>query len=57
MCDKFPNQSNDYDCGVFILMLADLLADNLPVDSFSEKDLVEYRMKLGNDIIRGNLSY
>jgi Ulp1 family protease len=57
MCDKFPHQSNGYDCGLFILMLADLLADNLPVDSFSENDLVEYRMKIGNDIIRGNLSY
>ena len=31
--------------------------DDYVHEEFDENDLEEYRMKLGNDIIRGNLSY
>jgi len=30
-----PQQNNSFDCGVFIIMFADFLADDLPIDSFS----------------------
>jgi sentrin-specific protease 1 len=58
-CIKFeqcPQQSNGKDCGVFTMMFADFLVDNLALD-FKQCDIVHFREKIAADILRGNLTY
>lgn len=51
-----PKQDNGYDCGVFTMMYADFLTDNLPLD-FEQKDMPHFRKKIAADILRGSLQY
>lgn len=51
-----PRQKNGYDCGVFTIMYADFLTDNLPF-SFSQADMALFRGRICAAILRGNLDY
>lgn len=54
--DDCPEQTNWYDCGVFTIMNADFLMDNLPLD-FKEEEMDGFREKIATDILRGSLRY
>eukprot|EP00602_Paraphysomonas_sp_CaronLab_P000220 CAMPEP_0185030244 /NCGR_PEP_ID=MMETSP1103-20130426/17070_1 /TAXON_ID=36769 /ORGANISM="Paraphysomonas bandaiensis, Strain Caron Lab Isolate" /LENGTH=521 /DNA_ID=CAMNT_0027565287 /DNA_START=187 /DNA_END=1752 /DNA_ORIENTATION=+ len=54
---KLPQQSNGVDCGMFSTMYADILSDDLPLDSFRQSDIPQYRRKVAAAIIRGALTY
>jgi len=47
-----PQQGNDYDCGVFTAMFADLLSDGLPLTI-----VPQFREKIAASIIRGEVPY
>lgn len=51
-----PQQENGFDCGVFSIMYADFITDNLPL-SFSQEDMPFYRKKICANILRGSLNY
>jgi sentrin-specific protease 1 len=51
-----PVQLNGVDCGVFTVMTADFLTDDLKLD-FSQADINHFRLKIACDIIRGYLTY
>ena len=46
-----PQQENTIDCGIFVMMYADFLADDLPLD-FTQKDIITYRKKIAASILR-----
>ena len=50
-----PQQTNCYDCGVFVLSFADLLSNNLPLDMMSQSLCDGIRNKLAFWIVRGRL--
>jgi len=54
-----PKQDNGKDCGIFTIMCADFLMDNLPIceESFGQEHMEFLRLKIVNDIIRGDLEY
>jgi sentrin-specific protease 1 len=52
-----PQQQNGVDCGVFTCLFIDLLAFNVPINSFHQSDVANYRLKIGCDILRGKLMY
>ena len=43
----FPSQPNGYDCGIYILMVADLLTSNLPVSLLTIKAMSKARTHVG----------
>ena len=45
ICDESntPQQTNDYDCGVFVSMYADFLLDDIPIITFSQSDMPNFR--------------
>lgn len=50
-----PQQgSNGNECGVFTMMCADFLSDNLPM-TYSLQEIDYFRLKIAADILRGNL--
>jgi sentrin-specific protease 1 len=50
-----PQQRVDSDdCGVFTLMYADFIADNLPLQ-FGMQDIVNFRYKIASSILRGSI--
>ena len=59
--NDFPQQSNNYDCGLYAIVCADHLSDNLPVtgefSSFSAANMPFWREKIAVDMLRGNLTY
>lgn len=46
-----PQQKNGHDSGVFSLMYADYLADDLPLN-FGQSDMPLFRMKIAASILR-----
>ena len=54
-----PTQLNGTDYGLFTIMCADYLMDNLPIceESFGQENMEFFRLKIVNDIIRGYLDY
>ena len=54
-----PLQHNGTDCGVFTIMAADFISDDLPVieESYDHTNMSFFRVKIVNDILRGNLNY
>ena len=54
---KFPQQHNGSDCGMFTLMYADFISDNLTLSELSQSDMKEYRKKTAAAILRGSLNY
>ena len=55
-CRDIPQQYNKFDCGVFTMIYADFLTDNLPL-SFTANDIPFFRQKIAADITRGSLRY
>jgi sentrin-specific protease 1 len=53
---QIPQQENGYDCGVFCIICADFLSDNLPL-KYSQHDMSNLRNKIAADILRGELNY
>ena len=51
-----PRQTNGCDCGVFSIMCADFLTDDLPL-SYHQSDMNAFRNKICADILRGSLAY
>ena len=51
-----PQQSNYVDCGVFTIVCADVLSDNLNL-SYNQTNIPLFRNKIGMSIIRGSLNY
>jgi Ulp1 family protease len=51
-----PLQTNGYDCGVFSVMCADFLSDDLPL-SYNQSEMNFFREKICADILRGELTY
>lgn len=51
-----PQQMNGSDCGVFTIVCADFLSDDLPLE-YSQQDMSFFREKIGCDILRGALKY
>jgi sentrin-specific protease 1 len=54
--EHVPQQNNGVDCGVFALMCADFLSDNLPL-TYTQDNMAFFRRKIAADIIRGSLQY
>lgn len=56
---EIPQQGNGFDCGVFTIVSADFLSDNLPLNeqSYSQTKMPFFREKIGCDILKGTLSY
>ena len=53
----YPLQTNGFDCGMFVIMYADYMSDDLPLTSFSQNDMPFFRMKVGTDLIRTIMTY
>ena len=51
-----PKQYNGFDCGVFAIICADFLSDDLPLD-YHQRDMPFFREKITADILRGKLLY
>lgn len=51
-----PQQLNGTDCGVFTIVCADFVSDDLPL-SYSQEQMPFFREKIGCDIVRGRLLY
>ena len=51
-----PWQSNGVDCGVFAIMVADYISDDLPL-TFNMANIPHFRQKIGTDILRKKLTY
>jgi sentrin-specific protease 1 len=49
-----PQQTNDYDCGVFTVCCADRLAIDLDLD-YTQQDMSTLRIKIGTDLLRGSI--
>ena len=53
---EIPQQDNNCDCGVFTLVYADYITDNLPL-TFEQKDIADFRLKIYHSIQSGKLWY
>ena len=51
-----PQQENGVDCGMFTIMMTDMLSDKLPL-TFNQNHIPTLRNKVATDIIRGELMY
>lgn len=49
-------QTNDFDCGMFVIMYVDYILDNLN-PNFTEMDLIECRMRVAVTILTGSIKY
>ena len=49
-----PKQTNGYDCGVFLIMYADFLSDDLRI-TFEQKHMDLFRLKIASAIVHGEL--
>jgi Ulp1 family protease len=55
---KSPIQKDSYNCGVFCILNADYLSDNLPLNYVLNKDNSdEYRLMIAASIFRGYINY
>jgi sentrin-specific protease 1 len=53
-----PKQNNGCDCGMFAVLCADFLSDDLPLDdSYHQSEIIGYREKHCAAILRGYLPY
>jgi Ulp1 family protease len=51
-----PLQSNTYDCGVFAIMCANYISDNLPLE-YSQTNMSFFRAKIASYILQQNFNY
>ena len=54
--DKVPQQENGFDCGVFTIMYADFITDDLPL-KFSQNEMPLFRRKICANVLRGSINY
>ena len=54
--DEIPQQGNGFDCGMFAIIAADFLLDNLPLQ-YSQQNMEFFRMKIIVHILNGTLDY
>jgi sentrin-specific protease 1 len=53
-----PPQYNNFDCGVFVLMYAEFIADGcLNPQTFNESDMTHFRKLIAINIFRGSINY
>ena len=52
-----PQQHNGYDCGMFSLLYADFLSDDIPLGNFQQAEILSYRKKVCASILRGKLNF
>ena len=55
-CKDVPQQSNGYDCGVFVCMYCDYMSDDLQ-PKFGQEKMPQFREKICASILRGSLNY
>ena len=53
---NIPQQNNGYDCGMYVLLYSDYIADNLPL-SYGEEEVRESRNKIAQFIINNKIPY
>ena len=51
-----PQQQNGVDCGMFSILFADYITDDLPLD-FDQSQIPEFRRRVTAAIARGSLNY
>lgn len=54
--NETPQQFNGYDCGLFTILFADFLSENLPL-SFDQQHIPTFRTKICGSIMEGKLWY
>jgi hypothetical protein len=54
-----PRQRNGFDCGVFVLISADVLSDDIPMNqgTYTQSDFKHFRKKIACDLVRKSLLY
>ena len=52
----YPNEMNGTECGIFVIMNADLISDNLPL-RYKLSDMPFLRNKIASAVLRGYLEY
>jgi Ulp1 family protease len=57
MKGEMPLQQNPVDCGVYLMMTADMLTDDLPPTAVHADVIDFFRMKIASHILRGCLNY
>lgn len=50
-----PQQNNSYDCGVYVIVFADFLSDDLAVSNVLRSTIVFYRKKIAFYILNGGI--
>jgi Ulp1 family protease len=55
--ESMPQQSNAYDCGVYCIMAADFLSDDLNIHELRKERIPLFRQKIAHHIIKGELYY
>jgi len=56
--DDVPQQRNGFDCGMFTILCADFLSDNIPLNnSYDQNEISSYRKKVCASILRGELNF
>lgn len=56
MAGMVPQQTNWSDCGVFTIVCADFLSDNLPLN-YQQEHMPNFRLQIGAAILRGSINY
>ena len=54
---KVPWQTDSFNCGMFVILFADSIVQQLPLDqsSYTEAEMPNYRIRLAKSILLGNL--
>lgn len=56
--EDVPQQRNGFDCGMFTILCADFLSDNIPLsNSYNQNEISSYRKKVCASILRGELNF
>ena len=52
-----PRQTDGFNCGMFVTLVADSIVQGLPLDksSYSQEEMPNYRMRLAKAILLGKL--
>jgi sentrin-specific protease 1 len=56
MEEHIPQQCNGFDCGIFAIVCASFISDNLPL-LYSQLELADMRLKVCAAIMRGTILY
>jgi len=56
--ENIPQQNNGYDCGMFTILCADFVSDNILFeDSYEQSEILDYRLKVCSRILNGKLTF